>query len=80
LSFWLDRQARKARPLRRAFFRLADSDVTDGKYFKADWERAACQHVLPGLASDVLFSMHVASAKLLQAEKAKNSSFPQNWL
>jgi outer membrane lipoprotein SlyB len=36
LSFWLDRQARKARPLRRAFFRLADSDVTDGKYFKAD--------------------------------------------
>jgi hypothetical protein len=38
------------------------------------------RHVLPGLASDVLFSMRVASAKLLQAEKAKNSCFPQNWL
>jgi hypothetical protein len=43
-------------------------------------ERVACRHVLPGLASDVLFSMHVTSAKLLQAEKAKNSGFPQNWL
>ena len=76
LSFWLDRQARKARPPRRAFFRLADSVVTDGKYFKADWAAGGVSACAAGAGIGRAFFDARRVREIVTSRKSEKFGFP----